>query len=192
MELNKPVVMLLNYLRKKKSVTTFQEFLKSDLDLGILIQIIEENNCFDCLDFIKMEHKKVFDFLELYSDNKIIEAISFLVNKSEHEIIEMDANLVLKFIKWLNSQVEIINILMGSLEVSNKTQDDLILENIVGDKLSKFSVYNVYKGVSKNIIDWEFIGKLPFELIFTYQLMNKTEVEINNDYQSYLNTKNKS
>lgn len=175
-----------------KDGSTFGQVLLSNIDLTTLLGVVAVSNSYECKEFIYLAHKRVYDLLEMYADGNIVDVLKELTQLNENELLKERANKVIGFISWINEQIKMINLLNSQLEVKNKTQDDVMLENIIGDKFDKFGVKMLYKSIDPNPLKWHEIGEMSFNDIYTFQLMNKEHTEVMNDYNSYLNNKNKA
>lgn len=130
----------------------------------------------------KREYQEVCTILSLYEKSKIVEALEILTKEKKLIILESNSQEFLKFVKWLNEQVEMMMLLYKNLEPTELDADDIAFQNAGADRLSIYKENLVYYAIDKNPAVWPDLGKVPFEVMFTKLLIDKDMSAINKNY----------
>lgn len=133
----------------------------------------------------KVPFTKIYQCFELYKESNVLEAVSLITGKSVEEYLKCPANEAIKFMKWLEQEIEkCVQVLNSIPSVPN---NDMAAAGI--SDLDEFGEFNIYYSITKNPADWEQIGNLPFELVFTKMKMDGVNSVIQHNYNEIIKNK---
>ncbi|KAL4718955.1 hypothetical protein ACJJTC_011823 [Scirpophaga incertulas] len=121
----------------------------------------------------KVSFTKIYQCFELYKESNVLEAVSLITGKSVEEYLKCPANEAIKFMKWLEQEIEkCVQVLNSIPSVPN---NDMAAAGI--SDLDEFGEFNIYYSITKNPVEWEHIG-IPSRLdIQFYNELGNTEEE---------------
>ena len=169
--------------------STAKELLNENLDLTLLLELSKSNNNFlntNYKNLTTFAFQDVQDILEYHKENELMEILKLVTNKSEDEILNEKAGIFIKFVKWINEQIEIIYKVYDRLNyVEELDKDDIIYQNSGSEKLDKYKEMLIYYSIDKNPIVWEQLKRVPFEVMITKLMIDKDMNSINKKFTEY-------
>ncbi len=93
----------------------------------------------------KVSFTKIYQCFELYKESNILEAVSLITGKSVEEYLKCPANEAIKFMKWLEQEIEkCVQVLNSIPSVPN---NDMAAAGI--SDLDEFGEFNIYYSITK-------------------------------------------
>ena len=112
-------------------------------------------------------------------DKDIVDIISLVQDVKKEDILDLDIIQVFGLINSVKEQV--LNINKAETNALSNNIPNVKFEQVEGSKrLQKFGIYNTLNQLSDgNILKWDAILELPYDMVFTKLYLDKT----NNDIQ---------
>ncbi len=140
---------------------------------------------------LKTSYKKVNEYRELILKGNLIEVAQKILSRVKYisidEILSTEYREFVYFMKWLEDEFNNISVLESDLSADESDE----MEEAGINALSKYKEINVIDALSNNILEWEQIEKLPYEVIYTKLLKTKEENEIRENLIQIRNRNNK-
>ena len=147
-----------------------------------------------CRPIYKMRYENVIEIKDLWKSNAFMEIVLYLLKENgksieESELLTLRADHYYFFISFIRE--ELIRISNMENELYAPPSSDLMLAGI--DRLNVFEDANVIDSLaSGDLLKWEKITKLPYEMVYTKLMMNKVHNEIKESYSDIMRAKSKS
>jgi hypothetical protein len=165
--------------------STVEELFNSDQDISLLMELLTPSNIIfgkEVKPFTKFEFQEVHDILNFQEEGKVLEIVEILTKKNLNEILSIDSQSFLKFVKWINAQTKIILLIYGTLQSDEMDSEDMAYQNAGADKLNIYKENMVYYSINKNPATWPNMRKVIFEEMFTKLMIDRDMKGINKKY----------
>jgi hypothetical protein len=169
--------------------TTVKEFLKSDIDIEMLFDLIISENVYKSKDLVLQPFQNVMDIVSHLQTNDVLKAVCIASGIKEKKILKSNCNDFLQYLKWLIDQSKIINNLFNSLSVDSFDEDAMLLQSAGVERLNRYNEIMIYYNIDSNPTEWEAIGLMPFSTIFTKLSIDKDCSIIQKNYQNLIKNK---
>jgi len=163
----------------------FEILLKNQVVFRSIYELIEPEDTLNVGSIFKLPCTKIYQSFDLLRDNDILSIVSLITDLTKDEILESDANKMIKFIKWLHRELNKCAQLIASIP----RVPDPDLESSGVNELDQFGEFNIYYAITKDPTKWDTIGNLPFELIFTKLKMDGVNAVIQHNYNEIIKRK---
>lgn len=148
-------------------------------------ELIEGEDTFGIDNIFKVPFTKIYQCFDLYRESKVIEVVCLILGKTFEEVLELPSNKVMRFMKWLEKEIEKCLLLINSIP---SVKDEDMSAAGVAD-LNQFGEFNIYYGITKDPTKWDEIGNMPFEVIFTKMKMDGVNSVIQHNYNEIIKKK---
>ena len=148
-------------------------------------ELIEPEDTLNVGNIFKVPFTKIYQCFDLYKENNVFEAVALVTGINVEDLLKEPANKTIKFMKWLQQEIEKCIQVMNS--IPSVPNNDMAAAGI--SDLDEFGEFNIYYSITKNPIEWEQIGSLPFELVFTKMKMDGVNSVIQHNYNEIIKNK---
>jgi len=148
-------------------------------------ELIPAEDTFDVGDIFKVSFTKIYQCFDLYREGKVLEAVALIVNSTFDEVLNEPANKAMRFMKWLEGEIDKCVQIMNS--IPSVPNNEMELAGI--SDLDQFGEFNIYYSITKNPAEWDMIGHLPFEIVFTKMKMDGVNSVIQHNYNEIIKNK---
>jgi len=175
-------------LKKSSEISkssTVKELLESDIDITLLLELISPSNHLFGLDQPKITNLKfqqVHDILNHCSTGDILKIVELYTGEKIVDILSLNSQDFIRFVKWMNKQIENVNKIYKSLQSEEFDKSDMAYKNAGSEKLDKYKEKIVYYSIDRNPDSWDRIGEQPFNKVFTMMMIDKDMKDINKQY----------
>lgn len=136
-------------------------------------------------EIFKVPFTKVYQCFDLLREGKVLEAAALVTDKPVEEFLKVSANEGMKFIKWLQQEIEKCINLMNNIP-SVKDPD---LELAGADRLNQIGEFNIYRAITKDPREWDDLGNVRFELMYIKLLGDGLDAVVQHDYNEIIKKK---
>lgn len=148
-------------------------------------ELIEGEDTFGVGEIFKVPFTKVYQCFDLYRESKVLEAVALILGKTIEEVLSLPSNNVMKFMKWLEKEIEKCLMLINS--IPSVKDDDMLAAG--ADRLSQIGEFNIYRAITKDPREWDDLGNVRFELMYVKMLADGLDSVIQHDYNEIIKRK---
>lgn len=159
--------------------------LENPIIFKSVYELIEGEDTFNIGNIFKVSFTKIYQCFDLYKESKVIEAVALILDKTIEDVLKLPSNSVMRFMKWLEKEIEKCLLLMNSIP---SVKDDDMQAAGVAD-LNQFGEFNIYYSITKDPRKWDDIGNIPFEIIFTKLKMDGINSVVQHNYNEIIKRK---
>lgn len=142
----------------------------------------------------KLKYSKVNKVRGYLLSDDLLSAFCELLECNQVWLLKQDYKEFLYFLKWVTKEFENISVLEAQLSKKEPEEEmtDMKLQMCGVDRLEVFEEINVIDSLAGgDVLKWESIEQLPYEVVYTKLLKNKIDASIQRRYQQLVSEEGK-
>lgn len=165
---------------------SLEVLLNSPVVFSAVYELIEAGDTMNVGDIFKVPFTKVYQCFDLLRESKVLEAVALVTDKPVEEFLKMSANEGVKFIKWLNQEIEKCINLLNNIPSPPPDPD---LQSAGIERVAQLGEFNIYRAITKDPREWDDLGNTRFELIYIKLLGDGIDSVVQHDYNEIIKRK---
>lgn len=149
-------------------------------------ELINQGDTMNVGDIMKVAFTKIYQCFDLFKEAKVLEACALVTEKTVEEFVMVPANDGIRFMKWLQGEVEKCINLLNNIP---SPPPDPELQSAGVERLEQLGEFNIYRAITKDPREWEDLGNTRFELIYIKLLGDGIDSVVQNDYNEIIKRK---
>lgn len=162
-----------------------ERVLQDEVIFRSVYELLEAEDKFGVGDIFKVPFTKIYQCFDLYKESKVLEAVGMILNKSESEVLSLPANDTIKFMKWLEKEIEKCIQLLNS--IPSVKDDDMVAAG--SDRMDQIGEFAIYRSITIDPREWKSLGEVEFELMYIKLLGDGIQSVIQHDYNEIIKRK---
>lgn len=168
-----------------------KEFLKiSDIDELIKLKAIKKGvksrnyiKGHKSRGFIDYSYSKVQELKKWYQEGNLLYIASATTGIGQRSLLNSSYVGFVYFIKFIEEEIEKISMLEANLNKTDDAEEQMKLEAAGIEELKKFGSINIVDSLAGgDILKWGSIEQMPYKMVYTKLLKNKTDATIQKRY----------
>ncbi|MEJ5105510.1 hypothetical protein [Chryseobacterium sp. MYb328] len=133
----------------------------------------------------KVPFTKIYQCFDFYKDDNILEAVALITGKSIEDFLKESANEAIKFMKWLEQEIDQCSKLLNSIPSVN----DPDMAAAGADRMNDIGEFAIYRSITNDPRKWKSLGEVEFELMYVKLLGDGIQSVIQRDYNEIIKNK---
>lgn len=164
---------------------SLEKVLSNEVVFRSVYEMLPAEDTFNIGDIFKVQFTKVYQCFDLYHEGKVLEAVGLIINKTFDEVLKLPANNVMRFMKWLESEIKKCSDLLNSIP----SVVDMDMQAAGSDRMNEIGEFAIYRSITNDPREWKGLGEIEFELMYVKLLGDGIQSVIQRDYNEIIKNK---